>query len=1432
MIGPCQRPSLEDGPLVLVAIIGEPTGRWWNTGSAVLQAAWADAGLTASSLESPAVLGFAIVRAWHFITELDGPIELAMYEQCCIAEGGRRAVVGALSHQFLAPCALEEPMPLPVHHGGSPAALGERMRCLAKDRSVVVFGNDAVCAAYDSVDGVLARWIASGLIGPETLRCCLAWHLWAPLATLVVRRKWTLDMTALPVRVTRVDCWRAPVELPDHLVRLYKHWLRQVRAIPVSAPPPPPVTDKRTRYTAKDFVSFLALAQFLSSQRRLQPAVAAARAIVLDDDRAQAAPEAQIPHWRSTARARARLDVCAMIVQRQMVATEYYKYLFFDASPQGSGVEIFCCAERIIERTALDSTASGARVVDRRLPICGLGQGRTSLEDKVACLVHQLWLEYGPDASSIRGACRSVRCCLSDMGVEFGIADYPDVVDALLEDCLIGVHAPPCGPQRATGSRASSSSSGTAFLFPLALKVPGTRHIVDWVLQRAVQRCPWWAEWQAACKTLMHCLHSVRQRELLQHWLRQQCLSNKNELAATLDSGPPNFAAWRWGTLSDVVAAFLRMEPALRVVAASAGPGLFESREGAATSIHATLVSDAFADRARGLRDLMEPLFRFTHWLGRCPCPADPGHNAATCPWKGCIGPQLAARVGQAVSELGDLRARRLSSAGGSGSGDVACALDSCNMDIALSAELAMADLLAKFHWVSELPYLVWQASGPDCSGPGMQLRFGGLAGSESIESGPARSDFHWCLGCLGRVHWIDLVDCLPTKATDPGIAAKIIGDFDAAVEAGHPVHRVSEYFCGRGDHTLRGDLERHARGEGMTQLLRREIHSYMACRLDDTVSESPHRDVSGVASRARAGKMPWWSASVRLKQNLAMAADPVRERALCSAWPKWKTLLTTQEAVAPRVALKDRLFLQAVHRAGPFGLVDCSRIRALDRRDPCTEAFRANEAALPMSARLWRDLRREFARAVLSNGVVYTAMLPDSGPPDALAMSSDTVPVRSKAVAHFRVLDVAVAAKKHNHTLRWLRVRSMAMPVSLQKLSAVGPATATQCTLIPDGVPEIVDILAYLPWAAIRGNLREWSTVRPSVTTKSAVDVSDPVVVSDRQWNLTDRGAPMVVLVDTLLARGWRAVASPQRCPRSYSPASPRLVFALSRLRRQWKPLLQCLLSLDVLAEKAVVEELLAREKPGYYRALLDKLEGVEGDRALVDSGNSSAAAGVLQGSVAPLETDVPDLIDEPLRCRRGPAQLQEPVAAVAVASPTSVAADSPLRPRRDPRPVAQPPAQEAFTGLWRPEALLLQQPQEERGRSSSNSSSGSTSSSSVSPTASARPPAVAPRGARQGGMTVEGVAVTLDIHEGAAGRCGYRRLVVKCPVHPGCKKYRNTGASQTMHFGAQEPLWYVGAWVRRALESADRAEHMAYYPSLEDVRNYSETGDWSTGA
>ncbi len=102
----------------------------------------------------------------------------------------------------------------------------------------------------------------------------------------------------------------------------------------------------------------------------------------------------------------------------------------------------------------------------------------------------------------------------------------------------------------------------------------------------------------------------------------------------------------------------------------------------------------------------MEPLVRFTQWLGRCLCHSESDAGAAACPWKGCVGPQLATLVQKTVAELSDLRQARMASAASAGASD-----SSCSSDIAASAELAMADLLTKFHWVQEPPYLVWQAS-------------------------------------------------------------------------------------------------------------------------------------------------------------------------------------------------------------------------------------------------------------------------------------------------------------------------------------------------------------------------------------------------------------------------------------------------------------------------------------------------------------------------------------------------------------------------------------------------------------------------------------------------------------------------------------------------------------------------------------------------
>ena len=58
----------------------------------------------------------------------------------------------------------------------------------------------------------------------------------------------------------------------------------------------------------------------------------------------------------------------------------------------------------------------------------------------------------------------------------------------------------------------------------------------------------------------------------------------------------------------------------------------------------------------------------------------------------------------------------------------------------------------------------------------------------------------------------------------------------------------------------------------------------------------------------------------------------------------------------------------------------------------------------------------------------------------------------------------------------------------------------------------------------------------------------------------------------------------------------------------------------------------------------------------------------------------------------------------------------------------------------------------------------------------------------------------------EGQFNRRGkrYHRLVITCPRHAGCKKYRNTHAKQCATLGPDEPLAYLACW---ALDAGRRS-------------------------
>ncbi|MCP4243720.1 MAG: hypothetical protein GY772_24470, partial [bacterium] len=207
-------------------------------------------------------------------------------------------------------------------------------------------------------------------------------------------------------------------------------------------------------------------------------------------------------------RARVRLDVVAMLAQREWhrrQSMETYRYVTYDASPQ-AGVEIFNSCEVVIPCWAVRGDPSGrvsaSNVRRRRLPMVVLGQGRTTVVDKAHAHVHQTFLEYGPDVTSLRAAFKAVRGCLSDMGTEHSIGDVPDCIDAFLN------------------RDARAPAAGESFLFPRALQIPGLQHIIDNAMREAVSRTPWWSEWEAKAKVV--CQHVGRQghRDRLVHVLR------------------------------------------------------------------------------------------------------------------------------------------------------------------------------------------------------------------------------------------------------------------------------------------------------------------------------------------------------------------------------------------------------------------------------------------------------------------------------------------------------------------------------------------------------------------------------------------------------------------------------------------------------------------------------------------------------------------------------------------------------------------------------------------------------------------------------------------------------------------------------------------------------------------------------------------------
>ena len=234
-----------------------------------------------------------------------------------------------------------------------------------------------------------------------------------------------------------------------------------------------------------------------------------------------------VPGVKALSQGRVHLDIACMLLRRRWAAKAgpLFRYVGIDASPQRPGLEVLATVERVIVRAHVHTAAQPGQpkpaVEIRRMPVVLLGHGRCGLAEKVQAHIHQTWLEYGPSLAQVRAANADVRQVVSDMGTELAIADYHDVVT----ECLI--------PKKEQGEQLAIEAQPAAqrpllalpcpvqFLYPLALVVPGTQHILDHALREVLHTLPFWVTWQAEAKAVCQWLSSQGHREFLEERIPQ-----------------------------------------------------------------------------------------------------------------------------------------------------------------------------------------------------------------------------------------------------------------------------------------------------------------------------------------------------------------------------------------------------------------------------------------------------------------------------------------------------------------------------------------------------------------------------------------------------------------------------------------------------------------------------------------------------------------------------------------------------------------------------------------------------------------------------------------------------------------------------------------------------------------------------------------------
>ncbi len=250
-------------------------------------------------------------------------------------------------------------------------------------------------------------------------------------------------------------------------------------------------------------------------------------------------------------------------------------------------------------------------------------------------------------------------------------------------------------------------------------------------------------------------------------------------------------------------------------------------------------------------------------------------------------------------------------------------------------------------------------------------------------------------------------------------------------------VHRVSHYLCSTTQPNALGhDFRSYASGEHMSTRLRTEITAYQLCVLDDATVESPHACVGQVLNRSSRSSVAWWSATIRLDQNIS-----ARRSLQLLARGRFTTLYKSWKALGQHIGRKySRLtpkritttaFLQEVYRTGPHSRLDWSHLGLKVPVVPDAPVTKTVSIAI-------REVQIDYMRRVCLPGQCFTV------PTDTAFADLDDIAAKGGQSTHFtqepicfQVVSTDVTKKRHVHTVSMVEIRRMHVPIVIQRFSA-----------------------------------------------------------------------------------------------------------------------------------------------------------------------------------------------------------------------------------------------------------------------------------------------------------------------------------------------------------------------------------------------------------